>query len=452
MYSKEQIEKAIQLHQQGFSQRKIIRLLGYPGSRNTLSQWIVGKEYRYSNKTIQDKHFRPFYSNEFKIKIVNRCIREKITVKCISEETGISPPTIYSWIRKYGDAGVFALMSKKRTKTPNQQNDLTEVEELKKKVFELQLEVDIMKETINLLKKDQGVNLKALCNREKTILIDALKQKYNFSLLLQKLDLAKSSYYYHEKVLKSEDKLEPIRNRISSIFYSNYESFGYRRIHLALKSNHIRISEKIVRRIMQENNLKVKHIKMKRYSSYKGELCPPVPNRVNRNFHAVKPNMLWLTDITEFTIPAGKIYLSPIIDCYDGGIVSYSIGTHPNAALVNSMLDKAIETLNTFERPMIHSDRGCHYQWPGWIKRMEEAGLTRSMSKKGYSPDNAACEGFFGRLKNEFFYNRDWRGISIESFIRQLEEYLTWYNERRIKASLGGLSPIQYRKRQKLIA
>jgi transposase InsO family protein len=126
-------------------------------------------------------------------------------------------------------------------------------------------------------------------------------------------------------------------------------------------------------------------------------------------------------------------------------LVSWTIGTSPNAELVNTMLDMAIDTLKPEERPIVHSDRGAHYRWPGWLKLMEDRGLKRSMSKKGCSPDNSACEGVFGRVKNEMFYNRKWSGVSIEKFIEILNEYLHWYNEKRIKMSLGALSPIQYR-------
>lgn len=110
------------------------------------------------------------------------------------------------------------------------------------------------------------------------------------------------------------------------------------------------------------------------------------------------------------------------------------------------MLDVAIESLSKEEAPIIHSDRGAHYRWPGWINRMDKTNLTRSMSKKGCSPDNSACEGFFGRIKNEFFYGRNWRNSSLESFIDQLDKYLEWYNEERIKMSLGGMSPRVYRQ------
>ena len=130
-----------------------------------------------------------------------------------------------------------------------------------------------------------------------------------------------------------------------------------------------------------------------------GEISPAVKNIIQRDFQAEEHNKKWLTDITEFHIPAGKAYLSPIIDCFDGLVVSWTIGTSPNAKLVNTMLDNAISTLSPNERPIIHSDRGAHYRWPGWIERVDEAKLMRSMSKKGCSPDNSACEGFFWKVE-----------------------------------------------------
>ena len=142
----------------------------------------------------------------------------------------------------------------------------------------------------------------------------------------------------------------------------------------------------------------------------------------------------------------GKVYLSPIIDCFDGMPITWTVGTSPNAELVNTMLDNAIVLLKENEHPIVHSDRGCHYHWSGWIQRMDEAGLTRSMSKKGCSPDNSACEGFFGRMKNEMFYGEKWDKISVEEFISIINQYMQWYRDKRIKLSLGGLSPMEYRR------
>ena len=141
---------------------------------------------------------------------------------------------------------------------------------------------------------------------------------------------------------------------------------------------------------MREEGLFPRIKQKNKYSSYKGEISPEVPNLVERDFHAECPNQKWLTDITEFAIPAGKVYLSSIVDCFDGMLPAWTISTAPNAALVNEMLDKAIATLSKEEYPLIHSDRGCHYRWPGWIERMNRAGLKRPMSKKGCSPDNSS--------------------------------------------------------------
>lgn len=174
-------------------------------------------------------------------------------------------------------------------------------------------------------------------------------------------------------------------------------------------------------------------------------------DKINQLKAQIQANEKWLTDITEFAIPAGKVYLSPIVDCFDGLLVNWNISTSPDALLVNSMLDDAAKLLSVGEKPIIHSDRGVHYRWPGWIDRMEKNGFIRSMSKKGCSPDNSACEGVFGRIKNEMFYNADWSGVNISEFIGILNDYLYWYNEKRIKKSLGYLSPIEYRHRLGLV-
>lgn len=291
-----------------------------------------------------------------------------------------------------------------------------------------------------------GDNLKEFSNQEKAMVIMALRDKYPVKSILEVFDMAKSSYCYQQKQIKKENKIAKIKERIKILFFENHKRYGYRRIHLLLKREGIIISEKIVRSIMKEENLIVRIIRQKKYSSYLGEISPAVPNEIQRDFHADKPNKKWLTDITEFKIGEGKVYLSPIIDCFDGMPITWTVGTSPNAELVNTMLDNAIVLLKENEHPIVHSDRGCHYRWSGWIQRMDEAGLTRSMSKKGCSPDNSACEGFFGRMKNEMFYGEKWDKISVEEFISIINQYMQWYRDKRIKLSLGGLSPMEYRR------
>ncbi|BEP95429.1 hypothetical protein GmRootA79_38130 [Acidovorax sp. A79] len=135
---------------------------------------------------------------------------------------------------------------------------------------------------------------------------------------------------------------------------------------------------------MKQESLVVAKPTRRRYTSYLGEISPAPENIISRDFQAAVPNEKWLTDSTEFQIPAGKVYLSPIIDCFDGMVVSWTIGTSPDAELVNTMLDAAIETVaQTTDRPVVHSDRGGHYRWPGWLSRMNDANLTRFDVQQG---------------------------------------------------------------------
>ena len=134
---------------------------------------------------------------------------------------------------------------------------------------------------------------------------------------------------------------------------------------------------------MCQENIKVKIKRTKKYSSYQGEIGPAVDNVIQRDFHSCKPYQKLLTDITEFALPEGKVYLSPLIDCFDGMVTFWTIGCSPNTELVNNMLDNAIDKIAGKVKPAIHSDRGCHYRWSRWIKRMEDNGFIRSMSKKG---------------------------------------------------------------------
>ena len=454
MYTKEQIQKALDYYQTCHSQTQTILALGYP-HRHTLQKWLLNNGERKQRKPprVDYSETHPRYpSTSFKISAVHRCIHSNDKVKLVAEQIGYDITTLQRWIRMYKKEGPTAFMRKtKKKKVDNAINqDLTK-KELRKQLAELQLENDILRQTIDVLKKDPGVDTRALKNKEKAAIVDALINKYSLQTLLNKLDFAKSGYHYHKDVKRKPDKYQYIRKDIIDIFNANRQCYGYRRIHAQLKKRGYTISEKVVRRIMREEGLKVRTTKRKTYTSYVGEITPAVPNIINRDFSAEKPNEKWLTDITEFAIPAGKIYLSPIVDCFDGMIPAWNIGISPNAELVNKMLDDAINLLAQDEHPIIHSDRGGHYRWPKWIKKMNNANLIRSMSKKGCSPDNSACEGFFGRLKNEMFYGRNWQKTTIPEFIKELNSYIKWYNTKRIKKSLNYKSPFEYRRSLGLI-
>ena len=187
-------------------------------------------------------------------------------------------------------------------------------------------------------------------------MIDALKSKYPLPDLLKRLGLLKSSYYYQETAQRQPDKYSDIRTRIRQLFCENKQRYRYWRIYGLLKREGCTVSEKVVRRIMLEEKLTVICKRHRKYNSYHGEISPSIPNKIEREFHADKPNQKWLTDITEFALPAGKVYLSVLVDCFDGLLPSWTISTTPDSVLVNTMLDQASAHLPERERPVIHSD------------------------------------------------------------------------------------------------
>ena len=236
---------------------------------------------------------------------------------------------------------------------------------------------------------------------------------------------------------------------MAGAFADSKGRYGYRRIKAVLKTG---VSEKSVRRIMAEEGL-VAHVpKRRRYSSYEGETTPAPANLVDRDFTAERPNEKWLTDISEIKARDGKgvpFAAGRLLRWQDRRIhrrLQPQRGAgQPDAG--ESGLDAAGERAS-----LVHSDRGRHCRWPGWLGLMERFGLTRSMSAKGRSPDNAAAEGFFGRMKTEAVYPEKWEEHTRNEVLALVDEYIRWHDHERIKQSLGWMSPVQYRQSQGMAA
>lgn len=291
--------------------------------------------------------------------------------------------------------------------------------------------------------------------------MDALRPKWALKEILAVVGMAKSSYDYarRARVREEGEDRRKARKAIVEAFEESGGTYGYRRIYAQVNaSGDQKVGEWTVRDIMGEEGLVARKAKRKkRYSSYEGEISEAPANllrdeRGRHDFSADKPNEVWITDVTEFHIPAGKVYLSPIIDCFDGMPIGWTISRSPDAEMANSSLLKACEWLREGDHPAVHSDRGCHYRWPGWIAICDEHGLVRSMSRKGCSPDNSRAEGFFGRLKVEFFYGRDWSDVTLDEFADMLDAYMRWYRDVRIKSDIGYKSPMCYRQELGLVA
>jgi transposase InsO family protein len=194
---------------------------------------------------------------------------------------------------------------------------------------------------------------------------------------------------------------------------------------------------------MKEEGLKAKGKAKSRYSSYKGSVGRIAPDYIKRNFKAKKPLNKLVSDITEFHIGEKKVYLSPLIDLYNGEVISWKVGLKPNMKMVLQMVTDIYQDLKK-SRPIIHTDQGLHYQNPQWQLLLKRCGCTQSMSRKGNCLDNAPAESFFSRLKTEFSNGSDYKDARY--FMKKLDEWIYWYNNERIKESLSGMSPVKYRK------
>lgn len=200
---------------------------------------------------------------------------------------------------------------------------------------------------------------------------------------------------------------------------------------------------------MKQLNLK-SMVRMKKYKSYRGQIGKIAPNLISQNFKAFRPNEKWVTDITEFSLFGQKVYLSPILDLFNGEIVSYHITYRPTFDLVIEMLNKAFNRILDNRKLILHSDQGWQYKMKKYQNMLKTKGIIQSMSRKGNCLDNSVMENFFGHLKSELLYLQEFD--SVEHFVKELHEYIYYYNNYRIKAKLKGLTPVQYRNQSLNVA
>lgn len=207
------------------------------------------------------------------------------------------------------------------------------------------------------------------------------------------------------------DRDMELKKIIQAIYEEHEGRYGYRRIRDELANRGYHINHKKVQRLMKVLGLKCL-VRMKKYRSYKGTIGKIAPIILERNFYAGKPNEKWVTDITEFKLFGEKLYLSPILALYNGEIITYTIGSRPVYSLVSTMLDQAFKRLTDEEKPIIHSDQGWHYQMKQYRHALKERGIKQSMSRKGNCYDNAVMENFFGIMKSEFLYLKEFESIA----------------------------------------
>ena len=270
--------------------------------------------------------------------------------------------------------------------------------------------------------------------------------EFSLDILLKAIKLARSTYYYHLKQLDKPDKDQELKAEIQSIFIEHKGNYGYRRIHLELRNRGYLVNHKRVQRLMKVLNLQAKMRQKRKYSSHKGDVGKKAENLIQRQFEGSKTMEKCYTDVTEFAIPAStqKLYLSPVLDGFNSEIIAYNLSTSPNLEQVKTMLEQAF-TDKHYKNTILHSDQGWQYQHDSYHRFLESKGIQASMSRKGNSPDNGMMESFFGILKSEMFYGHEKNFKSLNQLEQAIIDYIDYYNNKRIKVKLKGLSPVQYR-------
>ena len=270
--------------------------------------------------------------------------------------------------------------------------------------------------------------------------------EFPLDILLNIIKLARSTYYYHLKQLDQSDKDDQVKAEIQLIYTEHKGNYGYRRMTLELRNRGFVVNHKKVQRLMKVLGLTARIRRKRKYSSYQGEVGKKADNLIQRQFEATKPMQKCYTDVTEFAIPASsqKLYLSPVLDGFNSEIISYNLSTSPNLVQMKAMLEQAF-TANHYENTILHSDQGWQYQHDFYHHFLKNKGIQPSMSRKGNSPDNGMMESFFGILKSEMFYGYENTFQSLEHLEQAIVDYIDYYNNKRIKVKLKGLSPVQYR-------
>ena len=269
---------------------------------------------------------------------------------------------------------------------------------------------------------------------------------FRLDLLLEAARLPRSTYYYQLKQLDKLDKDKVLKAEIQSIFTEHRGNYGYRRMTLELRNRGYVVNHKRVQRLMKVLDLSARIRRKRKYSSYQGEIGKKADNLIQRQFEATKPMEKCYTDVTEFAIPASsqKLYLSPVLDGFNSEIIAYNLSTSPNLEQVKAMLNQAFSEEH-YTNTILHSDQGWQYQHQYYHHFLEGKGIQPSMSRKGNSLDNGMMESFFGILKSEMFYGYEKTFHSLEQLEQAIVDYIDYYNNKRIKIKLKGLSPVQYR-------
>ncbi|MCD5323999.1 MULTISPECIES: IS3 family transposase [Pontibacillus] len=412
---------------------------------SVIRYWV--KLYQYHG----DEAFIPPYTNypaEFKMKVIQLIENKNYSIR---EASAIFRVPHFSmvrrWRKKWKEGGVKALESagKGRSEMSNRKNQNQSEQPSQNDMKKMQEELEYLRAENAYLKKLRGLSSRKrpTDNQIKAQVVYELRNDFSVKLLVQVAGLKRNTYYYQALKMNQQDPDGDLKESISSIYHEHAGRYGYRRIHMELLNRGYKLNHKKVARILKELGLKSR-VRRQKYVSYKGQVGKIADNTLNRDFTAQAPNQKWVTDITEFKLFGKKLYLSPVQDLFNGEIIAYNLDFRPTYKLVETMLEDAFDRLTDDDELLMHSDQGVHYQMPQYRKTLAEKGIVQSMSRKGNCHDNAVIENFFSIFKTEFLYNQTFE--NLEDFKQKMDQYIHYFNHKRIKMKLNGKSPVAYRE------
>lgn len=432
-YTEKEKLKAVRLYHQGLGCDTIGKRLKVGFS--TVLQWI--NLYNTYGRRGFRGHYHPIGYEE-KEHYVRLFKSKRVSFEQFALQYGIGRSSIARWVLKAEKEGYESLHSAVHKRNKYGKERINSGTTANKGTGEGGLASSCRK---RIAKKTRCLSKgKESTTKELVQAIELLRHSYPLDQMLSTCGMARSTYYYRLSSLRY-DKYGELKKSIKEIFKQNKSRYGYRRITLELAEQGITANHKLVLKLMREMELKPIQ-KHRHYRSYKGTVGKVADNVIKRDFTASEPNKKWATDISQINIRGEKLYLSTIIDMYNAEVVSYTTSSHPNLSLVMKMLSKAFAERKVRPGLLIHSDQGWHYQHKMYSETLKKLGITQSMSRKGNCLDNAMMESYFGVMKQELLYVKQFP--SIKAFNNELKAYVDYYNNERIKLRLK-TSPVRYR-------
>ncbi|MGQ5176266.1 IS3 family transposase [Bacillus halotolerans] len=358
-----------------------------------------------------------------------------VPMKEIMQELNIKNKTqVQTWVRwhKAGDTHRFEQPVGKQYTYGKGPEYASELEKL-------QAENRYLRQQNEVFKKVQRIG-KEVDSQTSVELVEGLHSAMTVQNICVHLGISRASYYRWKKNLTKDHPKCDLEKQIGTLCREHKYRYGYRKITAIFKKG-IRINHKTVQRIMQKNQWQCR-VKVKKRKK-NGQTYAVVDNILDRNFQSDRPLEKLVTDITYLPYGQKQLYLSSILDLYNGEVIAFTIGDKQDTDFVLNTLDQ-LPTLP--QNCVLHSDQGSVYTSYEYQKAVNTKGITMSMSRKGTPADNASIESFHSSLKSETFYLNSIDRTTTAIVERTVTEYIHYYNNIRIQTKLNSQSPISYRQ------